>query len=254
MGWPADVPAAAHLFVPSAAALADALDVAGEDGHHLARVLRLRVGETVTVADGEGGWRPYRVGGVDGAGGGRAATAVVRLEATAAPDREPEPALRLAVAFALTKGEKPELVVQKLTELGVDRILPVVAERSVSRPQADRARAAVERWRRIAREAARQCRRATLPVVEPIAPLAALAGHPGLVVAERGGSRAPALGDPPGGEILVVVGPEGGLAEHEVESLAPWARLDLGPHVLRAETAAIAAAAVLAARAGSDRR
>src|SRR5947209_192354 len=112
MGWPADVPAAAHLFVPSAPALVDALDVAGEDGHHLGRVLRLRVGETVTVADGAGTWRPYRVGAVDGVAGGRAATAAVRLEATAGPEQEPAPALRLAVAFALTKGEKPELVVQ----------------------------------------------------------------------------------------------------------------------------------------------
>jgi 16S rRNA (uracil1498-N3)-methyltransferase len=152
------------------------------------------------------------------------------------------------VAFALTKGDKPELVVQKLTELGVDRILPVVAERSVARPDAARAAAALERWRRIAREAARQCRRATLPVVEPLAPLADLAGHPGLVVAERGGSAADGLGAPVDGEILVIVGPEGGLTDGEVDALAPWARLDLGPHILRAETAALAAAALLAAR------
>src|SRR6266568_676144 len=102
MGWPADAAASAHLFVDSATALADTVDVAGEDGHHLARVLRLRVGETVTVADGSGGWRPYRVGGVG---------VVVRLDATAGPEREPAREPRLAVAFALTKGEKPELVV-----------------------------------------------------------------------------------------------------------------------------------------------
>jgi 16S rRNA (uracil1498-N3)-methyltransferase len=237
MGWPADVPASAHLFVASAAELTDAVDVAGEDGHHLARVLRLRAGETVTVADGSGWWRPYRVGGVD---------AVVRLDATAGPEREPSSSPGLAVAFALTKGDKPELVVQKLTELGVDRILPVVADHSVARLDAARARTALERWRRIAREAARQCRRATLPAVEGLAPLLGLAGHPALVVAERGGGPAGALGSPPGGEVLVVVGPEGGLTDAEVDGLAPWARLGLGPHVLRAETAAVAAAAVLA--------
>jgi 16S rRNA (uracil1498-N3)-methyltransferase len=240
MGWPADVPASAHLFVASADELADTVDVAGEDGHHLARVLRLRSGEGVTVADGSGVWRPYRIAEVGSAG--------VQLAATGAIQQEPTPSERLAVAFALTKGDKPDLVVQKLTELGVHRIVPVLAERSVSRPDRARARAAAERWRRIAREAGRQCRRATLPDVDDLVPLVALAGHPGLVVAQRGGQTVGTLGSPTGGELLVVVGPEGGLAESEMDDLKPWARLDLGPHVLRAETAAMAAAAILLAR------
>src|SRR5262245_17821015 len=94
--WPADVPASAHLFVGSAADLTDTAAVGGEDGHHLARVLRLRVGEPVTVADGAGGWRAYRVAAVDGQG--------VRLEATGDVEQEPDVPPRLAVAFALTKG------------------------------------------------------------------------------------------------------------------------------------------------------
>ena len=240
MGWPADVPASAHLFVASAADLTDAVEVGGEDGHHLARVLRLKAGETVTVADGSGAWRPYQISA--------AAGAAVHLEAAGPLQQEPVPSERLAVAFALTKGDKPDLVVQKLTELGVDRIVPVLGERSVSRPGRDRAGVAAERWRRIAREAARQCRRATLPMVEDLGPLAALSGHPGLVVAERGGLPAQDLGPSPGDELLVVVGPEGGLADPEVDALKPWARLDLGPHILRAETAALAAAALLAGR------
>lgn len=244
MGWPADVPASAHLFVGSAAELLDTVEVSGENGHHLVRVLRLRAGETVTVADGSGRWRPYTVGAIGtGSRGG-----TVRLDAAAGPDREPFASPRVAVAFALTKGDKPELVVQKLTELSVDRIVPVLAERSISRPDATKAAAMGERWRRIALEAARQCRRATLPVVEDLAPLVTLAGHPGLVVAERGGHPAEELASPPADEILVVVGPEGGLSDPEVEALKPWARLDLGPHILRAETAALAAAAILAAR------
>jgi len=244
VGWPADVAASAHLFVESGDALLDELDVAGEDGHHLARVLRLRVGETVTVADGGGRWRPYGLTGIRAGGG----TAEVRLAATGPVDSEPALWPRLAVAFALTKGDKPELVVQKLTELGADRIVPVLAERSVARPEAAKGAAAVERWRRIAREAARQCRRARLPQIEELRPLADLAGHPAVVVAERGGDRADVLGEAPGGEILVVVGPEGGLTRKESEGLKPWARLGLGPHILRAETAALAAAALLAAR------
>lgn len=242
--WPADLPASAHLFVDPSVGLTDGLDVSGEDGHHLARVLRLRVGEVVTVADGAGRWRAYRVA-VIGAPG--SAGTVVHLDAIGDPDREPARSPRLAVAFALTKGDKPELVVQKLTELGVDRLVPVVAERSIARPNAARAETARERWERIAREAARQCRRAALPVVEPLAPLRALAGHPGLVVAERGGGPAESLVLPPGGEILAVVGPEGGLTAGEVDGLSPWGRLGLGPHILRAETAAVAAAAVLSA-------
>ena len=240
MGWPADVPAAAHVFVDSAAALTDTLEVGGEDGHHLARVLRLRLGETVTVADGAGTWRPYRVGEVAGS--------AVRLDAIGATEHESALTPRLAVAFALTKGDKPEFVVQKLTELGVDRIVPVLAERSISRPDAIKAAAMGERWRRTALEAARQCRRAILPVVEDLALLAKLAGHPGLVVAERGGGPAEVVTSPPGGEVLVVVGPEGGMAPEEVDRLAPWARLGLGPHVLRAETATLAAATLIAAR------
>lgn len=262
MGWPADVPASAHVFVATAADLADTLDVAGEDGHHLTRVLRLRAGETVTVADGSGGWRPYRVGrGHPGPAGasvavedapasGRGPGPEVHLEAEGELQREPELCPRLAVAFALTKGDKPELVVQKLTELGVDRILPVLSDRSIARPNVHKTAALGERWRKIAREAARQCRRATIPAVDDLAPLAKLAGHPGLVVAERGGRSADALSSPSGGEVLVVVGPEGGFAKEEVEALTPWRRLGLGPHVLRAETAALAAATLV----GTQRR
>lgn len=234
--WAAGYPAAAHVFVAS---LSATVEVAADDGRHLARVLRLRPGEAVTAADGRGAWRPYAVASV--AGGS------VRLEARG-PERV-EPRLRpgLAVAFALTKGDKPELAVQKLTELGVDRILPVLAERSVARPDPDRAATAAARWRRVAEEAARQCRRARLPDVADLAPLASLDGHPGLVVADRAGASPSGLAVPPGGELLVVVGPEGGLAPAEVERLRPWARLNLGAHVLRAETAALAAGAVLGA-------
>lgn len=236
MGWPADIPASAHLFVPD---LSDGLEIGGEDGHHLARVLRLRPGETVTVADGSGTWRPYRVAEVR--------THDVRLESAGASDREPALSPRFAVAFALTKGDKPELVIQKLTELGVDHVVPVIAARSVSRPDAAKAAAMGDRWRRVAREAARQCRRASLPTIEPLAPLDQLAGHPGLVVAERGGSTVGKLEMPPGRELVVLIGPEGGLTDDEVKSLNPWARVHLAPHILRAETAAIAAAALLGA-------
>jgi 16S rRNA (uracil1498-N3)-methyltransferase len=97
----------------------------------------------------------------------------------------------------------------------------------------------------VALEAARQCRRSRLPEIAEITPLAVLSGHPGLVVADPDGPAPSSLEPPPGGELMLVVGPEGGLAQEELEGLRPWARLGLGPLVLRAETAALAAAAVL---------
>ena len=231
--WAASVSASAHVFVDH---LADTVTLDGPEAHHLARVLRLRVGEVVTAADG-GAWRPYEVAGTSG---GR-----VRLEAAGPAAVEPVLRPALAVAFSLTKGDKPELVVQKLTELGVERILPVLSERSVVRPDPGRAAADLSRWRRVALEAARQCRRSRLPEVADLAPLAALAGHPGVVVAEREGTPIADLGPPPGDEILAIVGPEGGFAPGEADALRPWARVRLGPHVLRAETAAVAVAATL---------
>ncbi|MGH9037683.1 MAG: RsmE family RNA methyltransferase [Acidimicrobiia bacterium] len=233
--WAAAVAASAHVYVPE---LSDILELDGDDAHHLSRVLRLRGGEVVTAADGAGRWRPYVV------------TAGARLEATGQEQREPELQPRLAVAFALTKGDKPELAVQKLTELGVDRILPVLAERSIARPEPARAATQIQRWRRVAREAGRQCRRARLPEVAELAPLASLAGHPGLMVAERGGA-APSAPEAGIAEVLVVVGPEGGLTDAELELLTPAVRLGLGPHILRAETAAVAAGAVLAVLRGN---
>src|SRR5690606_1584384 len=135
----------------------------------------------------------------------------------------PEPTL--TVGFALVKGEKPELVVQKLTEVGVDRIVPLRAERSVVRWDDDKADRAVERLGAVARAAAAQCHRPHLPEVAPVTDLAALAPGPGVALAGRGG--------PPVGAAhrTVLVGPEGGWSAAELAIGAPV--VGLGPHVLR---------------------
>ncbi len=204
--------------------------LAAEDRHHLERVLRLRPGDAVTVSDGAGRWRPCRYG--------------PGPRPELAPDGDvvvaPAPAPPIAVAFALTKGQKPELAVQKLTELGADRIIPFAAARSVVR-WTDPARH-VERLRRVAHEAACQSRRAWLPVVEDPTTFGALARRAGATLADRAGG-------PPTLAPLVLVGPEGGWAPEELASGLP--RMGLGPHVLRAETASITVGALLAAlRAG----
>ncbi|HZP28619.1 MAG TPA: RsmE family RNA methyltransferase [Acidimicrobiia bacterium] len=236
-GWAAAHPATAHVFL---GALTDTARVTGDDGHHLARVRRVRAGEELTAADGSGTWRPYVVARVEGA--------ALELAACGEPCVEPELTPRLEVAFALTKGAKPETVVQQLTELGVDRIRPVRARRSVVRWDAARAEAALARLRRVAREAAMQCRRARLPAVDPPAELATLAGVDGLVIGDPAAVGAPPPEPPAGGVWVAVVGPEGGFEPGETACLGPAARLAVGPHVLRAETAAVSVAAALAVR------
>jgi 16S rRNA (uracil1498-N3)-methyltransferase len=234
-------PAAAHTF---AAELGDHVTLDGAAGHHLGRVRRLRAGEVVTVADGGGRWRPYTI--VDARRG------TIELDAHGEPEAEPPLVPGLTVAFALTKGAKPELAVQKLTELGVDRIAPLLTQRSVRRWGNERASAAVERLGRVAAEAAAQCRRARLPDVEPPQPLAELLGHPGLVVADPSGDEVDEIDAPPDGEWVLAVGPEGGFEADELAGIGRRARLRLGPHLLRAETAAIAGAAILTTRRVPD--
>jgi 16S rRNA (uracil1498-N3)-methyltransferase len=235
VAWCASADAVAHLLVDR---LDDQLHVGDTDGHHLQRVRRLRTGEPITAADGAGHWREYTVAATE--------PGSLTLEARAAPATEPVLHPPLRVACALSKGEHPDAVVRHCSELGVDALLLVVATRSVVRWDADRARRAVTRLRRVAREAAGQCRRARLLLVEAPVPLLDLAGQPGLVVADRGGDPAHLLPAPTPAGWLVVVGPEGGLRAEEHTGLGDPPRLAVGPHVLRADTAALAAAAALA--------
>lgn len=206
----------------------DAPVLSPEDRHHLERVRRLRDGDELVVGDGRGSHRTVRLGA------DLVPVGAVRHRA------RPEPAV--AVGFALTKGERPELVVQKLTELGVDRILPFVAARTVVRWDDDKAVRNRERWRTIAREAAAQAHRPWLPTVEPVRRFEEVAGHPGVSLAEPGGD-APSLRHP-----VVLVGPEGGWAPEELAAVEH--RTALPGHLLRADTAAIVAGALLVALRG----
>lgn len=233
-GGPESAGAVAHVLVD---ALGDELLVDGADGHHLARVRRIRPGEVVTAADGAGTWRVYVVYEVAERSLGLRAEGPTRVAERGVPE--------VTVAFALTKGSKPEVVMRQLTEVGVDRILPVVAARSVARPVAARTDAFTVRMRRVAREAAMQSRRAWLPEVEAPAPLGALAGRPDLVVAELGAGPAEALAHPGPAGWTLLVGPEGGFVPEELAELGPLGHLGLGRHVLRAETAAVAGALAL---------
>ena len=219
--------------------LDDQMTIAGDDGHHLERVRRLRAGELITVGDGEGRWREYDIESTS--------PGTLRVRASSDLRVEPELTPRLSIALTPTKGGRPDAIAAHLTELGVDRLLPVVSARAVVRWRRDD-RAPIDRLTRIVREAAMQCRRARLPAIEEVTPLSDLAGRPGLVVADRDGVPAPDLPDPGPEGWLVIVGPEGGFEAPEVQELGAVQRLRLGPHILRSETAALAAAGALSFR------
>lgn len=212
----------------------DELGLGPGDAHHLSRVLRLRRGEEVGACDGAGRWRSCEVAA---AGGGD-----VRLEAVGPVVVDDPPQPPITVGFSLVKGDRPELVVQKLTELGVDRILPLAAARSVVRWDADRAARGVARFRQVAREAAMQARRSRLPEVAPVTPVAAAARGlgDGGGLCEQGGDEPVSLRRP-----ALLIGPEGGWDPAEADCGLP--AVGLGPTTLRAETAAITAGVLLCA-------
>lgn len=220
--------AAAHVFV-------DDLEVpvlADTDAHHLVRVLRLAAGETVTVSDGSGGWRvcAHRGGGL--------------LEPVAVTLREQPRVPQLAVGFVVMKGDRPEGVVQKLTELGIDRIVPLYSSRSVVRWDAARAAKNIDRLRRVAREAAMQSRQVWLPEVEDVVEFTVAVQRDGAAVAEPGGSRLE-VSTP-----FVIVGPEGGWTDTELAQ-APRQVSLVGDGILRADTAAVTAGVLLATLRGN---
>jgi 16S rRNA (uracil1498-N3)-methyltransferase len=219
----------AHTFVERL----DQPELAEGEWHHLQRVRRLRDGEVITVGDGSGRWRAVRLGPV--------------LEPCGSIVTDPAPHPRLTVAFAPAKGDRPEWVVQKLTELGVDRIVPLRAERGVVRWDDERAPRQVERLQRVAREAAAQSRRTWLPEVTTPVDLAQALRWGAVSIADAG---APGLGESPSlARPAVLVGPEGGWSEQERRLAAELGVpvVELGPHVLRAETAAVAAGVLLVA-------
>jgi len=193
-------------------------------------VLRLRAGEELTVSDGAGGRRRCRFG--------------PELEPVDEVERLPRPVPEVTVAFAVVKGERPEWAVQKLTEIGVDRIVPLLTARSVVRWPVGEAVGQVARLRRVAREAAVQSRRVWLPMVDPVTRFEAVAAWPGAALAHPGGG-APSLDRP-----ALLVGPEGGWDGAELDADLP--RVALGPSVLRTETAAVVGGVLLCAlRAGT---
>lgn len=244
MGHPLTDP----VFLVDALPRGDTAELTGAEGRHAAKVRRIAPGEQIAICDGTGGIARCTVRGVR--------DATVELDVVA---REQVPAAspRLIVVQALAKGDRAELAVELMTELGVDEIVPWSAQRSVVQWSGERGRRAVERWRSTAREAAKQARRAWVPVIGDLADtdgVVTLIRSAGiaLVLEPSAGtplSRVPLPGDT---DVLAIVGPEGGMSPDELSAFvgAGAAACRLGSTTLRTSTAGGAALAVLSVRLG----
>lgn len=227
------------------AAPGDVVSLAGEEAHHAAVVSRMRRGERVLLSDGAG---VLAEGVIDRAERDGVDVVLQHVRLVEAPSP------RIGLAQALAKGDRSELAVQASTELGVDAIVPWQARRSVVQWKGDRGEKSLERWRKVVREAGKQAIRAHLPEVTGVvdtAGLAALAGDWQLVVLEPSAS-ASLIEVPIERDVLLVVGPEGGIDAGELEVLdaAGAVQVRMGDHVLRTSTAGLAAIAALSARLG----
>ncbi|MGR0320401.1 16S rRNA (uracil(1498)-N(3))-methyltransferase [Agromyces sp. ZXT2-3] len=240
-----------HLYLDETLELAstapgDAIELGGDEARHAVTVSRLRVGEVVSIGDGRG--RVVR-GPVTAAEPRR-----LEIEVETVSD-EPEASPRITLVQALAKGDRDELAVQAATELGVDRIVPWSATRSVSRwegPKAEKGRA---RWASIVREAVKQSLRSRIPVVEPVTSTreltARLRGERMLLLVPGAETPLTAIRSD-GRDLALVVGPEGGMDPAEIDRLheAGAEPVRLGDPVLRTSTAGPAAIAVLSVALG----
>lgn len=237
------------LFVAPAEALAaarpgDALELRGPEGHHAATVARLRVGERVLVTDGRGRLVTCQVlRSVPRLG--------VDLEVLAVVD-QPERRPTVTVVQALPKGDRGDLAVELLTEVGVDVIVPWAASRCVTRWSPERAIKGRTRWEAVAVAAGKQSRSARFPLVGELAAtrdVAVLvrAADRALLLHEEALAPFPTAGLPGHGSVVLVIGPEGGLDPAELDALgeAGGEQVRLGPTVLRTSTAGAVAAALV---------
>jgi 16S rRNA (uracil1498-N3)-methyltransferase len=242
-----------RCFVPPVRLDDDVIELGREEAHHLATVLRAKPGMHVLLFDGQG----RRRDGVVQVVGRRQVT----VAGSAAVVSIPPPACRLHLYACVAKGKRMDWLVEKATELGAARIVPVISEHTVARPAADD-EGPVARWRRIALAAARQCGTAWLPHIERVTSFVAALSGPlshdvvlaGLLTDDALPLRSvlDSLEAPPPADVALWIGPEGDFTEAEADALlATGARaVSLGPRVLRAETAALFGLSVLACEWG----
>lgn len=223
--------------------------VAGSPAEHVLRVLRMGIGDSLTLFNGDG----HDYAAVISASSGREMT--VTIGAAHSPDNES--ALQLTLAQGIARGDKMDLIVQKATELGVARIVPLLTERSGVKLDAERAQKRLLHWRAVAIRACEQCGRARIPAISPLKSLEEWLGE----LTDDGATRLALLPqarrsardlDLSGKRAMLAIGPEGGLGARDLQALseAQFEGLRLGPRILRTETAGLAALAALQALHG----
>lgn len=240
------------FFVSPECITSPTISITGDLLIHLRDSLRITVGETLWFGNGQGS--RYRAEITDVSK--RAVTGQILETIQEPPRRTP----RLILGQSLLKGEKMDWVVQKAVELGVDELVPVESRHSVVQLRADRVDHQLTRWQRIAVEAAQQSEQWRLPTITAPQSLAALlknraTGTATLMLAERRDGKSlqtVSLPNEPTGSVLMLIGPEGGWSKEEMDLVeqAGIQSITLGPHILRAETAALATVSILQSRLG----
>ena len=233
------------------------VELPSDTGSHLAKVLRARDGDSLILFNGDG--REFD-GTIESVRGSRVSAAVGDGRLV---DRESP--VNITLVQCVPRGDRMDFIVQKATELGVARIVPVLSQRSVVRLDKPQAESKASHWRAVAVSACEQCGRNRLPGIEAAQPLLNYLGEPArhtgplLVFEPASTSPTRAVAEAWGGaadsamvDIQIAIGPEGGFADDELEAfrVAGFSRVGLGPRVLRTETAAIAALVWLQARFG----
>ena len=220
------------------------LEVDADRARYLTRALRLRVGDSLSVFNGEGREHSATIIGMS------RSSATLRIGATV--DVQTESSLRIHLVQGISRGERMDFVVQKATELGVKRITPVVTEYGVVKLDAARAEKRRDHWKKIAASACEQSGRVRLPLVDAPMPLKSWFGDkPQQVDTQlilRPGAPTPLTKiKAPETKVCVLIGPEGGFSDAEFEDagVAGFQPVSLGPRVLRTETAAVATLAIL---------
>ncbi len=224
--------------------------ITGEDAVHITKSLRMAVGEVLTLCDNNKNEHLCKIERINNDG--------VLVRVAAKEECQHEPNIEVTLYFAMTKGDKPENVIQKSVELGVHRIVPVVTERCISRPDKKSADKKQQRYQKIAVQAAMQSRRGIIPQVANIMELSAAVkefsqADKTIVFYEGGGKTLKSILNGSEKKIAIFIGPEGGLAEDEVGLMQENGAVTatLGKRILRAETAPIAALAAIMFHTGN---
>lgn len=224
--------------------------ITGEDAIHITKSLRMSVGEVITLCGNDKKERLCKIERISSEG--------VLVKVCSSEECTHEPNINITLYFALTKGDKPETVIQKSTELGVCRIVPVLTERCISRPDNKAAQKKLIRYKKIALQAAMQSRRAIIPEISPIIDIKKiteeLTEYDKIILFYEGGGN-PLRNIISGNDkkIAVFIGPEGGFGEVEVNFLKKNGAVlsTLGKRILRAETAPIVAIAAIMMQTGN---